>query len=259
MGLVLGITGPNAAGKGEVSAYLKTQGFDVHSLSDIVREEAAALGLPPERAHLIRIGTLLRETGGPRCVGRAIDPTAWSAGRRRLDSESRRGRSAPARSRIPARRRRCAGRTALRAVALPRTAGDPESLAEFKARERQENSENPAGQQLNATFALADRVLQNSGDLRDCTSRSTSSSAVSKRRRGGVGMDDVVRDPFGAQLGERGGSGHEAILDRVTEPADLKALTPTSSRRCAARFAITSWTSFRRRGDISGRASASWS
>jgi 1-deoxy-D-xylulose-5-phosphate synthase len=39
-------------------------------------------------------------------------------------------------------------------------------------------------------------------------------------------MDDVVRDPFGAQLGERGGSGHEAILDRVTEPADLKALTP---------------------------------
>src|SRR5678816_1152797 len=64
MGLVLGITGPNAAGKGEVSAYLKTQGFDVHSLSDIVREEAAALGLPPERAHLIRIGTLLRETGG---------------------------------------------------------------------------------------------------------------------------------------------------------------------------------------------------
>ena len=65
MRLIVGVTGPNAAGKGEVSAYLRALGFAVHSLSDIVREEAAARGLPPEREHLIRIGTLLREEGGP--------------------------------------------------------------------------------------------------------------------------------------------------------------------------------------------------
>jgi dephospho-CoA kinase len=43
--------------------------------------------------------------------------------------------------------------------------GDPESFAEFAVRERQENSTNPAGQQLRATFELADRVLDNDGDL----------------------------------------------------------------------------------------------
>jgi hypothetical protein len=44
-------------------------------------------------------------------------------------------------------------------------AGDPESFEDFEARERQENSSNPAGQQLRATFALADRVVHNDGDL----------------------------------------------------------------------------------------------
>jgi dephospho-CoA kinase len=43
--------------------------------------------------------------------------------------------------------------------------GDPESFAEFAVRERQENSTNPAGQQLRATFELADRVVENDGDL----------------------------------------------------------------------------------------------
>jgi dephospho-CoA kinase len=43
--------------------------------------------------------------------------------------------------------------------------GDPETFEEFLARERQENSADPAGQQLAATFALADRVLVNDGNL----------------------------------------------------------------------------------------------
>ena len=38
-------------------------------------------------------------------------------------------------------------------------------------------------------------------------------------------MDDVVRDRFGALTGERSGVPGSAILDRVTKPADLKALT----------------------------------
>ena len=38
-------------------------------------------------------------------------------------------------------------------------------------------------------------------------------------------MDDVVRDGFGALTNERGAASGGAILDRVTEPADLKALS----------------------------------
>ena len=165
MGLIVGITGPNAAGKGEVSAYLKTLGFDVHSLSDIVREEAAARTLPPEREHLIRVGTLLREEGGlgvlaerltPRLGARdvvdSIRNPAEVATLRKVPGFVLVGVDAPATLRFE--------RSRLRA-----RPGDPESFEDFLARERQENSANPAGQQLRATFALADRVVLNDGDL----------------------------------------------------------------------------------------------
>ena len=165
MGLILGVTGPNAAGKGEVSAYLRTRGFAVHSLSDIVREEAAARGLSPEREHLIRIGTLLREQGGLGVLAERLIPRL---GRRDVVDSIRNpaevaalrstpgfvlvGVDAPAELRF--------ARSRLRA-----RPGDPESFEEFTARERQENSANPAGQQLRATFALADRLVDNDGDL----------------------------------------------------------------------------------------------
>lgn len=165
MTLVLGVTGPNAAGKGEFSAYLRTWGFAVHSLSDIVREEAAARGLPPEREHLIRIGTLLREQGGVGVLAERLLPRldGWDAVdsiRNPAEVETLRrvpgflliGVDAPAELRFARSRSR----------ARP---GDPVSFEEFATRERQENSSNPAGQQLLATFVLADRVIHNNGDL----------------------------------------------------------------------------------------------
>jgi dephospho-CoA kinase len=165
MALVVGLTGPNAAGKGEVSSHLERLGFSVHSLSDIVREEAAARGLPPEREHLIRIGTLLREQGGPGVLATRLIPRLH--GRDVVDSirnpaevETLRrvpgfvlvGVDAP-----PAMRYE---RSRLRA-----RPGDPGTFEAFAARERQENSVNPAGQQLAATLALADHVIENDGDL----------------------------------------------------------------------------------------------
>jgi dephospho-CoA kinase len=165
MGLVLGVTGPNAAGKGEVSDYLRSRGFAVHSLSDIVREEAAARGLPPEREHLIRIGTLLREQGGlgvlaerllPRLGGwdvvDSIRNPAEVGTLRTVPGFVLIGVDAPAELRF--------ARSRLRA-----RPGDPDSFAEFAAKEMQENSANPAGQQLRATFALSDRFIDNNGDL----------------------------------------------------------------------------------------------
>jgi dephospho-CoA kinase len=165
MGLVLGITGPNAAGKGEVAEYLRTLGFAVHSLSDIVREEAAARGLPPEREHLIRIGTLLREEGGPSVLAERMLPRL--AGRDVVDS-IRNPAEVETLRRVPGFV--LVGVDAPVALRFARSQtrarpGDPESFESFTARERQENSTNPAGQQLRATFALADRVVDNDGDL----------------------------------------------------------------------------------------------
>ena len=47
-------------------------------------------------------------------------------------------------------------------------------------------------------------------------------------------MDDVVRDPFGTLARERDGTGKRAILDRVTGPSDLKALTPAELQTLCA-------------------------
>src|SRR5262245_1929150 len=165
MTLVLGITGPNAAGKGEVSGILAARGFSTHSLSDVVREEAAARGLPPEREHLIRIGTLLRREGGagvlaermlPRIGARDVVDSIRNPAEvtvlRGIPGFVLVGVEAPARLRFDRSRRRA-------------RAGDPESFEAFEERERQENTTDPAGQQLAATFRLADRVLVNDGDL----------------------------------------------------------------------------------------------
>jgi len=162
---VLGITGPNAAGKGEVSAYLASLGFSQHSLSDIVREEAAARGLPPEREHLIRIGTLLREQGGPAVLAERLIPRL--GGREVVDSIRNPG-EVEALRRVPGFV--LVGVTAPDRLRFERSRvrarpGDPATFEEFAAREAQENSANPAGQQLRASFALADHVLVNDADL----------------------------------------------------------------------------------------------
>ena len=59
----MGLTGPNAAGKGEVAQLLTSHGYTYHSLSDVVREEAGARGLPVSRKNLVLIGNELRRAG----------------------------------------------------------------------------------------------------------------------------------------------------------------------------------------------------
>ncbi|HEY0220859.1 MAG TPA: AAA family ATPase [Candidatus Paceibacterota bacterium] len=47
--LILGITGQPAAGKDTIADYLVTKGFEKFSMSDVLREEMADLGLPLDR------------------------------------------------------------------------------------------------------------------------------------------------------------------------------------------------------------------
>jgi len=162
---VLGLTGPNAAGKGEVAAYLARLGFRVHSLSDVVREEAARRGLPPEREHLIRIGTELRREGGSGVLAERILPRL--DGRDVVDSIRNPAEVEVLRSRGDFRLLGVRGseEVRFRRSLARRRAGDPQSLEAFRERERQENTSDPAAQQLTATFDLADHVLENEGAL----------------------------------------------------------------------------------------------
>ncbi len=165
MKIVVGLTGPNASGKGELASHLRSRGFAVHSLSDVVREAAAADGLPPEREHLIATGNRLRREGGPGVLAEGILDRlgSWDvvdsirnpaevAVLRRLAYFRLFGVQAKTQTRF--RRSLDRGRP-----------GDPKTLEEFEGRERQENSADPNAQQLAATFRLADQVIDNDADL----------------------------------------------------------------------------------------------
>jgi len=162
---VVGLTGPNAAGKGEVAAMLRDLGFAVHSLSDVVREEAAARGLPPERGHLIEVGNDLRRRFGPGALATRIVPRL--AGRDVVDS-IRNPAEVEALRRVPGFvlvKVTASVSTRFRRSLARARPGDPETLDAFRRREEQENATDPAGQQLDRTAALADVVLDNDADL----------------------------------------------------------------------------------------------
>jgi dephospho-CoA kinase len=163
--LVIGLTGPNASGKGEVARFLSEHGFGVHSLSDVVREEAATRGLEASRDNLIAVGVRLRESFGPGALARRIlprlqGPSVVDSIRGPAEVEVLRtlprfvllGIDAPVELRFERSQKR--GRS-----------GDGRTLDEFRLKEERENSATETGQQLRRTFALADHVVRNDGSL----------------------------------------------------------------------------------------------
>lgn len=165
MALIVGLTGPNAAGKGEAARWLAERGYAVHSLSDIVRERALALGRDLGRASLIETGQAMRREGGPGILARLLAPrlpqrAVVDSIRHPAEVEVLRGLpgfrllgiDAPVETRWR------------RAVARGRE-GDVPDLATFADRERLENGTSPEQQQLSRTLALADRVVVNDGGL----------------------------------------------------------------------------------------------
>src|SRR5688572_32686412 len=63
--MLIGLTGRNAAGKGEVAKYLQTRSFSYYSLSDAIREELRVRKLEVSREALIQVGNELRQRFGP--------------------------------------------------------------------------------------------------------------------------------------------------------------------------------------------------
>ena len=76
--MIIGLTGKNGAGKGEVASFLRDKSFYYYSLSDVIREELESKGLPVTRENLIAAGNELRESHGPDILARMtlkkIDP-----------------------------------------------------------------------------------------------------------------------------------------------------------------------------------------
>jgi dephospho-CoA kinase len=163
--LCVGLTGPNASGKGEVARFLGENGFSLHSLSDVVREEATRQGLDHSRENLIATGTSLRQIHGegvlaertlPKLTDHSVVDSIRNPGEIRvlktLPCFFLLGVDAPVALRFERSRKR--GRI-----------GDGETLQEFQRKEELEKSSHGPGQQLDVCFRMADQVVVNDDTL----------------------------------------------------------------------------------------------
>jgi len=166
--MILGLTGRNAAGKGEVAEFLKKGGFEYFSLSDELREGLRARGVETTRDALIVEGRRVRTEEGLGSLAQRVTRRFTHGLNQAVDSirnpeEVRFLRTLPdfyllAVDAPPALRFE---RARLRA-----RPGDSVDLPAFEAAEARElQSQDPAAQQLVATIALADFQIVNDGDL----------------------------------------------------------------------------------------------
>lgn len=185
--IIVGLTGPNAAGKGEAAAYLVSLGFRYHSLSDVIRQEADRRGLPPTRENLIMLGNELRRLGGPSVLADRVRPRL--SGRDVVDSirnpsevDSLRKSSGFVLVKVDAPLEiRYA-----RALARGRP-GDGPGVEEFAAREERERSGNPLDQQIHRTMEMADVTVANEGSLDELHRRLDGLLESLERRAGQAG------------------------------------------------------------------------
>ena len=174
--MIIGLTGKNAAGKGEASNYLKTKGFVCFSLSDIIRDEATKRGLEHSRDNMINLGNELRERFGAGYLARETNKKIFSSRKNFLAKDffvidSIRsphevkelaknkdfilvGIEAPIELRLERMVRR-------------KRIGDAKTLEELRQHEQRENLKSDASQQVNATLKMANAVIINDGTLEE--------------------------------------------------------------------------------------------
>lgn len=163
---VVGLTGKNASGKGEIGRYLVSLGYQYRSLSDVVRDEVRKRGLDASRENLIRIANDLRAHHGAATLADEAASTL-AEGLHVIDS-----------IRNPAEvdRLRLAGKFLLlgvdadpkvrfaRAMKRGRTE-NAATIEEFIAIENRERTSDPLAQQLDQCLKIADEVVRNDSTL----------------------------------------------------------------------------------------------
>jgi dCMP deaminase len=165
--MIIGLTGKNGAGKGEVAQFLKERGFVYYSLSDVIREELKKKRLEVTREVLIREGNALRQAYGPSVLADRIlerlDPDknyVVDSFRSPFEAEAfaRRGNfvlihvAADARTRFERVRARA-------------RENDPKTFEEFVRLENAEEVNSTSNQQLSKTAELAGVEVENNGSL----------------------------------------------------------------------------------------------
>ncbi len=167
--MVIGLTGKNGSGKGEVAKFLVSCGLEAYSLSDMIRAEIQRRGQKITRERLIEVGTELREQEGLGVLAERTLVILETDKNYVIDSirnpeevkALRRGRKDFLLLNIQSPR----PLRFARALARNRES-EAKTLKEFiRLEDKELKSKNPAAQQLLATEKLADAIIQNNGTL----------------------------------------------------------------------------------------------
>lgn len=166
--MIIGLTGTNGAGKGVVADYLKSLGFEFHSLSDAIRDEIRDRGQEISRETLIRTGNELRENFGPSILAQRIAAKVSSSNAvidsvrnsfevtelRKQDDFFLLAIDAPPQVRFERAMKRGRNESA-------------DTLEAFIALENREKSSSSTAQQIDKCMAMADHTITNNRAIDD--------------------------------------------------------------------------------------------
>ncbi|MBI2930631.1 MAG: AAA family ATPase [Planctomycetes bacterium] len=168
--MIIGLTGRNAAGKGAAADYLKTKGFTYHSLSDVIREEVRSRGLEPTRDNLIATGRELRARYGTGYLAEKIMERLEPGHNTVVDSFRHEDEVAGFRKASEFHLLAIQANPEIRFERIRKRGreNDPKTYDQFMELEKMEATSLQAeGQNLTATEALADHIVQNNGTLEE--------------------------------------------------------------------------------------------
>ena len=165
--MLIGLTGRNAAGKGEVARYLQTKSFYYYSLSDVIRDEIRSRRLQPTRDLLIVVGNELRQKYGAkilaeRVLARIEDDKHYVIDSIRNPAEVEAFRAAKHFKLI---RIEAPQEVRFRRILARRRESDPKTLEEFIELEKREAEGDETSQNLVKVELMADHTLMNDGPL----------------------------------------------------------------------------------------------
>ena len=169
--MIIGLTGKNAAGKGEIAKHLQDKGFVYFSLSDAVRDEATRQGLDHSRDNLIKIGTEMRGKHGNGILAKRINEKIRKLQNQDVVVDSIRN---------PGEIEELRKNNGFILIAVHTDAkirferllkrgrvGDAKTLKEFLEHENKENNNEGAGQQLDKCIEMADTVINSNGTIEE--------------------------------------------------------------------------------------------
>ena len=167
--MIIGLTGKNGSGKGEVAKFLKERGFHYYSLSDALRMEAQKEGTEITRDNLMKLGNRLRQENGPSVLAEKIFSILDPEKNYVIDSIRH-----PAEIKVFKRRTdfilaqvRAPENLRFQRMKLRGRENDPTTLEQFSELEVKEaKSDNASDQQLDQAIALADVNFDNGGPLK---------------------------------------------------------------------------------------------